>query len=63
MSKIMPINAAAKTAGIPLSRATMARLARSGKIPAIRIGTRWFAIPDDLTAALISTPKNDGSKP
>ena len=52
-NELLPINKCAKVADIPVSRAALARLARLGQIPVTRIGTRWFARPDELRAAMV----------
>ena len=56
MNNLIPMSKAARLADLPLSRSSLARLARAGQIPATRIGGRWFARPDQLIAALIRSP-------
>jgi hypothetical protein len=50
---LQPLQRAARALPYPLSRGTLDRLARSGEIPVVRIGRRWYADPQELVAALV----------
>ncbi len=39
---------------IPLSKRAVIHWAATGKIPAKKIGGRWFAVPKDVHAAIVN---------
>ncbi len=51
----LPIAAALVEAGLPVHHATVARWCIAGRVPALRIGSRWHVKPDDLRAAAVRT--------
>ncbi len=48
----LPLPKALAASGLPIHLSTVTRWCRLGLIPALRIGGRWYARPDQLRAAV-----------
>lgn len=56
LAGLVPLRDAMRIIGLPTTLSTCLRWARSGTIPATRIGRRWYIRPADLRSAAVGSP-------